>query len=130
MDIAERRLKVCELYRDGNDFREVGEQLGIGHVTAWRDWNHCLASFNERQDAAVRDWKYGLARERADLRERLWNALEQVDDDKLGPLAQALLKSHEVDARQLGLNAPEQIAVAGTIMSEEEAAGILEMDDV
>jgi len=107
-----RRARAIELKKAGATYRQIGEQLGCGMKTAWRDVDYELkATISEMTESA--DALRALELARLDrLQVAIWP--KAIAGDNLRAVA-TILKVMSRRAALLGLDAPTKVDVAGSV---------------
>lgn len=143
--IAVRSARVVELKNEGLTFREIADQLGVSLGTVWKDFDRALERVMEpnvnayRADAHARLVKVREVVEDVINRRHLVVSASgrvAVDEDE-NPLeddgvvlaaANQLIRIDEREAKLLGLDAKNELAVTGNLTYEflgltDEVAG-------
>lgn len=100
--IAQRRQLALELRKGGASYRQIGEQLGTTHATAFRDVMACLAELAEKR---LEETQRLRALELARLDDLLLALHTKAKNGNLGAVDR-VLKVIELRARLTGLLTP------------------------
>lgn len=119
--VAERRARAVELVKAGATYRDIAAHLKVSLRTAWKDVQReleRLAAETQHTTAIYRS----LELQRLDrLQVALWNKAlggKREDGTVIAPdvgAVHAILKIMERRARLLGLDAPQQVEVGGSM---------------
>ena len=112
-----RGLKALDLRLSGASYRQIGQQLGVSHVQAFRDVHHMLREVASEPAEEVR--KAELARLDKLMRAH-WPAAIEGDTKATAMVLQIMDRR----ARYLGLDAPQKIDLTASIRAMAEREGI------
>ena len=112
-----RGLKALDLRLSGASYRQIGQQLGVSHVQAFRDVQRVLREVLSEPAEAVR--RVELARLDRLMRAH-WPAATEGDVRATAMVLQIMDRR----ARQLGLDGPQKIDLTASIREMAEREGI------
>jgi hypothetical protein len=121
--VQERRIRALDLRREGYTYRQIGDSLGVSHVTSYKDVQKAMGELakveTERAEAIRR-----IELQRLDGMWRgLWDGATSGDPASI----RAALGVMERRAKLLGLDAPSKTEHSGNI-SFVELASMLELE--
>ena len=112
-----RGLKALDLRLSGASYRQIGQQLGVSHVQAFRDVQRVLREVVSEPAEAVR--RVELARLDRLMRAH-WSAAIEGDTKATAMVLQIMDRR----ARYLGLDSPQKIDLTASIREMAEREGI------
>lgn len=116
---AERRIKALTLYKAGMTTRQIGEQLGVSNVSAWKYIKKSLEELSKEQNDVAEHVRDLELRRLDDMLRAIWPKVIVGDLKAID----RVLSIQDRRARYLGLNAAEKKEHSGRVTLEELITG-------